>query len=64
MAVTIVCYIVTEIYVDQIILIKRVYCTVVWDATPCSPVQIYLHFGGIYCLCLQEVKVILEINQQ
>jgi hypothetical protein len=34
----------------QIISVKR---TVVCDATLCSPVEVYRHFGGTYCLHLQ-----------
>jgi hypothetical protein len=32
--------------------------TVVWDATPCSPLKANLRFGGTYCLHLQVRGII------
>jgi hypothetical protein len=31
--------------------------TVLWDLAPCSPVEVYRHFGGTFCFSLQGRKV-------
>jgi hypothetical protein len=38
--------------------------TVFFDVIPCSPLEVYLRFGGHYCLHLRGRNVSQTTNQQ
>jgi hypothetical protein len=42
---------------------RRVKSTIFWDITPCSPLRVNRHFGGIYRLHFQGRKIIWARHQ-
>jgi hypothetical protein len=38
--------------------------TILWDSTPCSPVEAYQCFGGKYCLHLQAEKFTKQVTRR
>jgi hypothetical protein len=44
----------------EILILKN---TVVWRVTPCSLVEVYQHFRGTYCVCLQDRGICEETDR-
>jgi hypothetical protein len=43
---------------------RHTYRYIVWDITPCSPLKVNRHFGGIYHLQLQARRISRARNQR